>query len=263
MLLGDAAIIRRKDLKFESVADSAVRVATPVSPALGSKYVTLQAVHIPAGTTWTPESSNNEENVAVIFSGHGKGSVGGETREIIQSDAMHAPTGKVISFTAGAEDLEVYLWRSDLLEGRQVSSTADTFSSLWNETTQLRNFAGTGQVSPDEKRATMNFVFWPGTGSCQMCLHCGIQQPGETFNVHLHQEADEAFIAVEGIGQMYLRDRWIDVEAGDVLYAAPLILHGARNPHTGPDARRFVTCGGPAPFDPFLYDAAGVSTTVR
>ncbi len=133
MLLGDAAIIRRKDLKFESVADSAVRVATPVSPALGSKYVTLQAVHIPAGTTWTPESSNNEENVAVIFSGHGKGSVGGETREIIQSDAMHAPTGKVISFTAGAEDLEVYLWRSDLLERRRAlggpPATADRYAN--------------------------------------------------------------------------------------------------------------------------------------
>jgi glyoxylate utilization-related uncharacterized protein len=119
------------------------------------------------------------------------------------------------------------------------------------------------EVIPPEQRATMNFVFWPGTGSCQMCLHCGVQQPGETFSVHLHTHSDEAFIAFEGVGQMYLADHWVDVEAGDVLFAQPMVLHGARNPHTGPDAQRFVTCGGPIPWDAFLYDAAGVSCDVR
>jgi mannose-6-phosphate isomerase-like protein (cupin superfamily) len=81
--------------------------------------------------------------------------------------------------------------------------------------------------------------------------------------VHLHTHSDEAFIAFEGVGQMYLADHWVDVEAGDVLYAEPMVLHGARNPHTGPDAKRFVTCGGPIPWDVFLYDAASVSSRVR
>ena len=109
----------------------------------------------------------------------------------------------------------------------------------------------------------MNFLFWPGTGSARLCLHCGIQQPGQTFNVHQHPDSEEAFIAFEGEGQMYLIDRWHDVSPGDVLFAAPGVPHGTRNPHTGPDARRFATCGGPTPFDPVLYERAGVTTEVR
>jgi mannose-6-phosphate isomerase-like protein (cupin superfamily) len=86
--------------------------------------------------------------------------------------------------------------------------------------------------------------------------------PGETFNVHIHPASEDAFIVYEGVGQMYLGDRWVDVERGDMTFAPPFVPHGARNPHTGPAARRFVTCGGPTPFDPFLYDAAGVSAEV-
>lgn len=234
-----------------------------MSPALGSTWVTLHVVRVAPGESWSPQDTVAEENTAVFFAGAGRAEVGEQSREVARGDAAHAPTGRALRLTAGSDGLTAYVWRSPLQDGRTPGSDPELFSSLWNETTQLRGFAGTGQYTPGEKRATMNFVFWPGTGSCQLCLHCGIQQPGETFTPHLHTESDEAFISFEGLGQMYLRDRWIDVEPGDVLYAAPMVLHGTRNPHTGPDARRFVTCGGPSPFDTALYDAAGVSSKVR
>jgi mannose-6-phosphate isomerase-like protein (cupin superfamily) len=134
---------------------------------------------------------------------------------------------------------------------------------LWNTETQLVAFAGTATSTPDGAAATMNFVFWPGTGSPRLSLHCGIQQPGQTFSIHVHPASEEAFIALEGKGQMYLNDRWVDVEPGDITFAPPSMPHGARNPHTGPSARRFVTCGGPTPFDPCLYVSAGVRAEVR
>ncbi|MCF6524776.1 cupin domain-containing protein [Streptomyces sp. JJ36] len=262
----DARIIRAAELTSEPVhgpQHTRTTVATPVSPATGATHVTLHVVRIAAHESFTPEASAAEENTAVVFTGGGTAAAGAASRAVGRGDAVYAPTGRPLVLTADGGGMTAYVWRTPPAPGRTAGADPVLFSSLWDDTTQLTGFGGTGQVTPDADRATMNFVFWPGTGSAQLCLHCGIQQPGETFNVHLHPHSDEAFIAFEGTGQMYLRDRWIDVTAGDILYAAPGVLHGARNPHTGPGARRFVTCGGPSPFDPALYASAGVSPEVR
>ncbi|MEU0137194.1 cupin domain-containing protein [Streptomyces sp. NPDC006296] len=261
--LGDARIVSAAEFVFTQLPGGHTSLATPVSPAAGATHVTLHIVRIAAGESFSPDDSIGEENTAVVFDGSGTATVGSRSRRVERAHAAYAPTGQALSLTADAEGLTVYIWRTPLTADRRPGTDPEPFSTLWDETTQLRGFGGTGQVAPDGDRATMNFVFWPGNGSSQLCLHCGIQQPGQTFNVHLHPDSDEAFIAFEGIGQMYLRDRWIDVAAGDVLYAAPGVLHGARNPHTGPDASRFVTCGGPSPYDPALYSAAGLSSDVR
>ena len=261
--LGGGRIIPSSELHFEPVDSGRTVVATPVSPAAGATHVTLHVVRVAAGETFTPDATAEEENTAVVFDGSGTARVGDEIRAVHRAGSVHAPTGLPLSLSAGTDGLVAYVWRAPLEPARAAGTRPVLFSSLWDETTRLQGFGGTGQVSAAEDRATMNFVFWPGTGSAQLCLHCGIQQPGQTFNVHLHPESDEAFLAFEGHGQMYLRDRWIDVSAGDVLYAAPGVLHGARNPHTGPAAARFVTCGGPSPFDPALYSAAGVPSETR
>jgi mannose-6-phosphate isomerase-like protein (cupin superfamily) len=109
----------------------------------------------------------------------------------------------------------------------------------------------------------MNFLFWPGTGCARLSLHCGIQQPGQSFSVHMHPESEEMFIGVEGKGNVHLNGEWLPFEAGDILYAPPGMFHGTRNPQTGQDAARFVTCGGPAPYDTDFYERAGLSSTVK
>lgn len=264
--LGDARIITASELAFEpadQLPGTRTTLATPVSPAAGSTHVTLHVVRVAAGESFTPDASAHEENTAVVFAGSGTARVGTATRAVARGDAAYAPTGRPLTLGAGADGLTVYVWRTTRQEWEVPGSDPSAFSSLWDETTQLRGFGGADQSAAAADPATMNFVFWPGTGSCRLCLHCGIQQPGQTFSVHQHPHSDEAFIAFEGVGQMYLGDHWVDVSAGDVLFAAPGVLHGARNPHTGPAARRFVTCGGPTPHDPALYAAAGVSSQVR
>ncbi|WP_338785149.1 cupin domain-containing protein [Streptomyces sp. DG1A-41] len=59
-----------------------------------------------------------------------------------------------------------------------------------------------------------------------------MQQPGQTFDVHVHLDSEEAFIAFQGVGQLYMYDQWNDVEPGDVLFAPPGIPHGARKAAT-------------------------------
>jgi hypothetical protein len=265
MTIAPGAILRKSEFSF--VETPGVRVATPVSPAQGSVAITLQYLELSPGVRFSPADTALEENVLVTFAGSGHVILAdideGDDREITAASALISPTGQSLELLAGPTGLSVYLWRAELELGRRHGGMSTIQSTLWDDTTQLVGFAGTGEIPAAARPATMNFIFWPGTGSPQMCLHCGIQQPGETFNVHLHEKSDEAFIAFEGVGEMFLDDRWIAVSPGDVLYAAPGILHGTRNPDESPTARRFVTCGGPMPYDPFLYHAAGLSSEVE
>lgn len=81
--------------------------------------------------------------------------------------------------------------------------------------------------------------------------------------MHSHPISEELFIGVEGKGQVHLDGKWIDFEEGDILYSPENIYHGTRNPDQGPNAKRFVTCGGPVPFDVNFYTLAGLSPEVK
>lgn len=239
------------------------QIAEPIGPTMGARKVTVLVVEIAPHKVWQLGWALAEENVAVIFAGGGHGDVTAHRTAVQRGSALHSPTGSTLEFEAGADGLTAYVWRTRLDGGEPTGSAPRLDNDLWNDETQLHGFSGTGDTPAESDTAVMNFLFWPGTGSARLCLHCGIQRPGQTFNVHQHPVSEEAMIAFEGEGQMYLIDRWHDVSPGDVLFAAPGIPHGTRNPHTGPAAGCFATCGGPTPFDPVLYDRAGVCAEVK
>lgn len=238
-------------------------MATAVGPSLGAEIIRLDVVEVPAGGVWRQPETDGEENVVVVFDGSGRASSGPEQRPVRRADSVYVPTGDRCALRADDEPLTAYVWRTALRPGRTPGSSPLRFNHLWNEETQLTGFPGTGHAEASERTAPMNFLCWPGTGSPQLCLHCGVMQPGEYFNVHVHPESEEAFIAFEGEGQLHLAGEWYDVVPGDVLFAPPGVPHGTRHPVDDPAAPRFATCGGPTPFDPALYERAGVSTKVR
>ncbi len=255
------AIVRAEKLEFRPV--DGCSVATAVGPELGATIIRLDVVQVPAGRRWNPPDSRDEENVVVVFAGSGTARSGEDQARVARADAVFAPTGEEYSLTAGDAGLTAYVWRTRLLPGRTHGARPARFSNLWRTDWQLRGFGGTGQVSASERTAVMNFLFWPGTGTPQLCLHCGVMRPGEYFNVHVHPESEEAFIAFEGEGQLYLADGWFDVTPGDVLFAPPGVPHGTRHDGADPAGGRFATCGGPTPFDPVLYQRAELPATVR
>ncbi|MGW2842936.1 cupin domain-containing protein [Streptomyces sp. NPDC001493] len=258
----NGAIVRAAGLEFRP--ENGCDVATAVGPDLGARIVRLDVVRVPPGAEWHPRDAPDEENVVVVFDGSGTATSGTEKAEIARAGAVYAPTGDSYSLTAHTGGtLTAYVWRSRLLDGRRPGTDPRRFSTLWNEETQLRGFGGTGHAAASDRTATMNFLFWPGTGTPQLCLHCGVMSPGEYFNVHIHPESEEAFIVIEGEGQLYLEDRWYDAAPGDVLYASPGVPHGTRHDGADPAGPRFATCGGPTPFDPMLYQRARVSPEVR
>ena len=258
--LVDGAVLRRHEMRFRR--HGTCKMCQTIGPDGGAKQVALEVVRVPPGARWSPDY-HDEENTVVVFAGAGTAHVGDDVARLQPAVALYAPTGRSLEAWADrSEELTLYVWRSLTPSAGPPGLAPRTVSSLWNAETQLVGFAGVGQPPPASRSATMNFIFWPGTGSPCLSLHCGIQQPGQTFSVHVHPASEEAFIVVEGIGQMHLSGCWIDVRPGDVTFAPPGVPHGARNPHGGPSAQRFVTCGGPTPFDRSLYDSAGVSAEV-
>lgn len=254
-------VVRVADLEFHDRGGGLV--ASAVGAAQGARMVALDVVRVPVGRRYVVNGSGVEENNAVVFAGAGAITVGAETRAVRRGSAVHAPTGSVLAAQAADEELTLYLWRGQPSQPHSEMTAAKRFGSLADDEVRLVGFTGYGGMDPGWEAATMNFVFWPGSGSTHLCLHCGVQRPGEAFAVHIHPDSEEAFIAFEGTGQLFLEDQWIDVAPGDALFAPPGVRHGARNPQRGPAAGNFVTCGGPTPFDPVLYRRAGVSPEVR
>jgi quercetin dioxygenase-like cupin family protein len=269
--LGQGAILRRSQLEFAE--SPGYRIATLIGPEDGARNLEGAVIEIRPGAEWPPAVSEERETIIVVFAGAGSARIRGEVTPLAEGRTLYAPTGVSYSVRADREmPVTLYAWRSTLPSGTKTSAAPRLASSLFNSETVLAGYGGTeqgrgasekGAARGPKKPARMNFVFWPGTGSARLCLHCGIQEPGESFAVHTHPASEELFIAFEGEGQCFLGDRWHDMGPGDALYAPPGVPHGTRNPNEGPGADRFVTCGGPAPFDPALYAAAGLSAEVK
>lgn len=255
-------LIRSSELEFDT-ADG-VLVSRPVGPHTGAEFVSVDIVRIPAGTRWEPADYTGQEVTAVVFTGKGTARIGTRTHTVEKGSTAYAPTGQPVSFTADGEELTVYFWRGDLPDGAPRGTAPALFNTVHDTSAGIRDFAGTGEITPvgSEQRAYMNFPHWPGNGCAYLCVNTGVAAPGHTFNIHGHPGAEDALFALHGQGQFFLGDQWFDMSPGDGVFARPGVLHGTRHPD-GPDEHaRFISVGGPVPYDPTLYRSAGLSADV-
>jgi quercetin dioxygenase-like cupin family protein len=274
--LRQGAILKRSSFDMREYAGC--RVCHPVSRDNGAIAITGTVVEVPAGGSWPPSAAlPDQETIGVIFAGRGSLRIGAHAARLERASTFYAPTGT--RYSVGADDgspISLYLWQSALPPHARRSPAPRLVNSLWNDETYIvgakgalaPDRSGGAGASPHDQAAgaqagRMHLLFWPGNGSAQLCMHCGVQRPGQGFTPHTHPVSEELFIAFEGRGQGHLDGRWIDMAAGDMLYAPPGLPHGARNPYTGPGAGRFAVCGGPTPFDVSLYEQAGVSAEVK
>lgn len=255
-------IIRRKELSFDK--EDGCLVSRPVGPHVGAEHVSVDIVRIPREATWRPVDYTAQEVTAIVFEGEGRAQVGDEGAEVSLGSTAYAPSGHPMSWTATSEELTVYFWRAPLPEGAKRGSAPKLFNTVHDTTSSIHKFAGTGEIAPvnDERRAYMNFPHWPGNGCAHLCVNTGVAAPGHTFNIHGHPGAEDALFALVGRGQFFLGDQWYDMEPGDGVYARSGALHGTRNPEGPDDTARFISVGGPVPYDPNLYIAAGLSPEV-
>lgn len=95
----------------------------------------------------------------------------------------------------------------------------------------------------------VHLVLTPRVGPRNMGMTFGVHQPGQGMGPHVHPLSEEILIVYRGTGEMYLKDRWIPVKEGDVVYAPPGIYHGTRNPEGNTDIFMTIGCGAPPQLD--------------
>lgn len=104
----------------------------------------------------------------------------------------------------------------------------------------------------EENGVPVNLVMTPRVGTINIGMTSGMHEPGQGFTPHVHPMSEETLLCFKGKGEMYLYDRWIPVEEGDVVYAPAGVPHGTRNPATNTEL--FVTIGIATPPQADLYN---------
>ena len=99
-----------------------------------------------------------------------------------------------------------------------------------------------------------NFVMTPRIGPLELGMTSAVHRPGQSMQPHAHPNSSETLIAFRGSGEFFLKDRWIPVKEGDIIYAPPCVKHGSNNPENNVENLIVVGIGIPPQED--LYKRA-------
>src|SRR5437868_4907788 len=73
-------------------------------------------------------------------------------------------------------------------------------------------------------------VSWPGNGFQMHSIHVLTLRPGDASTMYQYDQGEEMLVCLKGSGEVYLRDKWVNIAPGDIAYIPEGIPHGARNP---------------------------------
>ena len=98
-------------------------------------------------------------------------------------------------------------------------------------------------------------IAWPGNGFQTESVHVLTLRPGEASEMYRYDMAEEALLSLKGKGEVFLRGRWVEVEAGDIAFFPERVPHAVRNPKENGRDLVLVSAISPPPFD--LYEPDG------
>lgn len=73
-------------------------------------------------------------------------------------------------------------------------------------------------------------IAWPGNGFQTESVHVSTLSPGMESQMYTYPISEEAFLCIQGKGEVYLRGKWISIEPGDMAYFPENVTHALRNP---------------------------------
>jgi gentisate 1,2-dioxygenase len=104
-------------------------------------------------------------------------------------------------------------------------------------------------------------IAWPGNGFQTESIHVLTLAPGEQSANYEYDMSDEAMVCFKGLGEVYLRGEWVQIEPGDIAYFPERVPHAIRNPKGNSRDLVLVNQISPPQFD--LYEADGYYDPAR
>ena len=98
-------------------------------------------------------------------------------------------------------------------------------------------------------------IAWPGNGYQTESIHILTLKPGLSSDTYNYPISEEALLCIEGKGEIYLRDRWIQIEPGDIAYFPENKPHSIRN--AADNTQDFILVAAITPPLVSLYVASG------
>jgi mannose-6-phosphate isomerase-like protein (cupin superfamily) len=75
----------------------------------------------------------------------------------------------------------------------------------------------------------MRLILWPGEGTRTVGFSYAFGADGVEDIIHRHPVSDECLVCWEGEGQFFMGDRWVEIQANDVVLAPCGVAHGHRS----------------------------------
>lgn len=99
-------------------------------------------------------------------------------------------------------------------------------------------------------------IAWPGNGFQTECVHVLTHHPGHESEMYCYDMIEESMLCLKGRGEVFLRGKWVEIEAGDTAYFPEGVERVSRNPEGNRQDFVVVNALSPPPFD--LYEPFGL-----
>ena len=96
---------------------------------------------------------------------------------------------------------------------------------------------------------------WPGTGYQTQSVHVTTVAPGQQSDRYTYDLAEEAILCRHGVAEVWLKDRWVTLQPGDIAYFPAGVEHQIRSPAGNTESAILVNQICPPQFD--LYSDKG------
>ncbi|MDP3268833.1 MAG: cupin domain-containing protein [Legionella sp.] len=98
-------------------------------------------------------------------------------------------------------------------------------------------------------------IAWPGNGFQTESIHVSTLSPDMKSPMYTYPISEEAFLCIQGKGEVYLRGKWVSIEPGDIAYFSENVPHALRNPASNNED--FILVSSITPPLVSLYEDAG------
>ncbi|MFC0448252.1 cupin domain-containing protein [Rhodococcus jostii] len=134
----------------------------------------------------------------------------------------------------------------------------DPYRARHRTAAQIRSAGAIGSlndgVEVEIHGVATRLIAWPGTGFQTQSVHVLTLEPGQEMDMHAYGLAEESILALQGEGEVFVRNHWARFRPGDVGFFPPPVEHAIRATPGGPG---LVAVASISPPEFELYEPAG------